>query len=299
MGRQRKVPSGTQSKGGTTPTNTTTTTDKGFGVQLKKNGIFFGRLITEKPDDITTVQEYLDRTRRSASPDQEAYDQYVEQIAYGGGNEASVQSNAWQFIAKHPTFSKTPGYAPNLNFQWTEVESALTFGLSDAKPDYSECFRRDQYPDEACDALGGALVPTPYDGAMPTFCAEWKGPDVLMPSAEKQCAYDGALMVDAAFEALKYMKKNEEGLYGKTQAITLAMNGEYAHFYTNHVVKKASGLQYHQYAIGKHTPTNSLKEYKETRKQLRNAQDWGRERAGRDQGRIARIHTFQGGRCRL
>ena len=116
---------------------------------------------------------------------------------------------------------------------------------------------------------------------MPTFCVEWKGPDGIMPSAEKQCAYDGALMVDAAYDAHKYMNKDPIEFLNKTQALTVALNGEYVHFYGNHVVEKSSSLEYHQYPSQIHKPRDSLKDFKETHRSVRNAQDWSRKRATR------------------
>jgi len=276
MPRTRKVPSTKSAKD--TSNTTTTTTDKGFGVQLNKNGVLYGRLKTKRPKDIDTVKEYLNKERQSNSPDEKAYNHYIQQVEWGD-NELSVQSNTWHLLAKHPSRTDKPGYTANYNFQWTEVESPLAYGISDAKPDISEGYRWDQYPMEACEALGGSLIPTQYGGAMPTFCAEWKGPDGTMPSAEKQCAYDGALMVEAANHAHRYMMKGSAEFLDKTQALTLALNGEYVHLYSNHVIGGSSALEYHQYPLQIHKPRDSLKDFKETYRSIRNAQDWARYRA--------------------
>lgn len=239
---------------------------------IAQYGIRYGRLKTKKPKDFSRVKECLDRARESNSPDEQDYDRYIEQVEYCD-NELSMQSNVWPLLAKHPSHTDTPGYTANYNFQWTEVESPLTFGLSDPKPDISEGYRRDQYPADASEARGGALAPTQYSGAMPTLCVEWKGPDGLMPSAEKQCAYVGALMVESAYDTHSYMNKDSAEFFDKTQALTVALNGEYVHLYGNHVVKRGSGLEYHQYPLQIHKPRDSLGDFKETYKQLRNAQD--------------------------
>ena len=286
MGRPRKDP---LSKNATDTTTTTTTTDKSFGIQLNKNGIFYGRLEAEAPQDIAAVKDYLNRVRDSSkSPVEEDYKRYIEQVECGE-NELTVQSNVWPILAQHPNSTDRPGYIASYNFQWTEVESRLTFGLSDAKPDISESYRRNQYPLDVFDALGGALAPTQYKAAMPALCVEWKGPDGPMPSAEKQCAYDGALMVEAAFEAHKHMSKDSAEFFGKTHALTIALNGKDVQLYSNHVVKKASGLEYHQYPLRTHHPENSWTDFKETCNQLRNAQDWAQERAGRTKDDL---HTY-------
>ena len=157
MPRIRKVPS-TKCANDTTST-ATTTTEKRFGVQLTKNGILYGRLKTKKPKDIHTVKEYLENDRQSLSPDEEAYHRYVEQVEWSD-NKLSTQSNTWPLLAKQPSCTNNAGYTADYNFQWTEVETPLTCGLSHAKPEISESYRWDQYPIEACEALGGALIPT-------------------------------------------------------------------------------------------------------------------------------------------
>ncbi|KAL9045670.1 MAG: hypothetical protein Q9214_001322, partial [Letrouitia sp. 1 TL-2023] len=180
-----------------------------------------------------------------------------------------------------PGYTDDAGYTANYNFQWTEVETPLTYGLSDAKPDISESYRWDQYPIEACEALGGSLIPTQYGGAMPTLCVEWKGPEGTMLSAEKQCAYNGALMVEAAGHIHEYMMKDLADFLHKTQALTLALNGEYIHLYSNHAIVKASSFEYHQYPLHIYKPRDSLNDFKETYRSIRNAQDWARHRATR------------------
>ena len=263
-----------------TNTTTSTTTDKRFGGLLRKKGIIYGRVHAEEPEDATAVREFLNRARESNSPDEKDYKEYIETVEYGD-NERTMESGVWPLLAKRPVRTRPPGYAGNYDLQWTEIESPLASGLGDAKPDISESYRGDQYPEKASEALGSTLRPTQYSGAMPTICVEWKGPSGLMPSAEKQCAYDGALMVDSAYAAHKYMNKDPAEFLNKTQALTAALNGETARLYGNHVVERGSALKYHQYELDARWPGKSLKEFKETRNQVRNAQDWAWERATR------------------
>jgi hypothetical protein len=105
------------------------------------------------------------------------------------------------------------------------VNTPLTEGLSDAMPDISEGWRVAHYPEEAVVALESSLAPCQYSMAMPVFCAEWKGPGGTMACARKQAAYDGALMVEAAYEVHKFMGKAKDEFFGYTQALTLALNG--------------------------------------------------------------------------
>ena len=116
---------------------------------------------------------------------------------------------------------------------------------------------------------------------MPILCVEWKGSDGTMLSAEKQCTYDGAFMVEAACHIREYMIKDLAGFLHKTQALTLALNGEYVHLYGNHAIVKGSSFEYHQYPLHIYKPRDSLKDLKETYRSIRNAQDWARHRATR------------------
>ena len=270
----------------TSPTSTSIMTDKAFGVQLKKNKIFYGRVKTVKPSDFDSIQDDLKRRRESKSPDENDYKKYVTRVEHAG-NEQTMLRHTWPLLAKDP--DHTPGYEASYSYQWTEVESALAYKIFDAKPDISESFRINQYPLEAREVLGGALAPTQYGAAMPSFCAEYKGPDEVFDSAEKQCAYDGALMVEAASEAHKFMKKPLTELLNKTQAITVALNGNFVQQYSNHMVKHGHSIEYHQYPLSVNTPTASLEDFRKTYRRVRNCQDWARRRAARTKDAL---HTY-------
>ncbi|KAL9098549.1 MAG: hypothetical protein Q9163_005815 [Psora crenata] len=276
MSPARKVPFNKRNN----DTTTATTTNKRFGAQLFRNGIRYAGMDTKKPKDIDVVMEYLGNDRLSNSPDEEAFNHYVEQVGCSH-NEASMQSNTWNLLAKQHRGAENNRYTADYNLQWTEVESSLTHGLTDAKPDISESYPSNQYPEEACEALEGSLNPTRHDAAMPRFCAEWKGPDGTMISAEKQSAYDGALMVEAAGNIHQYMKKGLAGFLDQTQALTLVLNGECVHLCSNHAIKVGSGYEYHQYLLQTCAPGVSLKDFKLAYKSVRNAQDWARYRATR------------------
>ena len=255
-----------------------TTTEKEFAAQLSKNGIVHGRVETKPPLDEYDLRQYLSRPRESNSPEDQEFKDYVAGVEYAG-NEATMQSNSWLALAKQPSHLKTPGYCQDYNFAWTEVEGPLREGISDPKPDISESYRTSQYPPTALDALGGTLAPTQYKGAMPALCVEYKGPDGTMFSAEKQCAFDGAIMTNSALETHTYMGKDPNDFYGKTQALTFAANGDLVRLYGNHVLQNKSSLQYHQYPLFTQLPTESLQHFKETRLHVRNAQDWARQQA--------------------
>jgi hypothetical protein len=290
MAKTRKTPGGDSGSGTATSSSkskNTTTTDKKFGERLYQNGVRFIPANVQPPEDLEAVKQYLDRDRDSQSANEDDYREYIEETRYAD-NEECVLVNVWPLLAKKPRGQS--GYHQNLNFPWTEVESAVTADASDPKPDVSESFRHSQYPPEAVEALGPALAPTTYSAAMPRLCIELKGPDGLMPCATKQAAYDGAVMVDAAWEAHQYMAKPADEFIGKTQALTGAVNGSLLYIYANHAISLEADatkpypekLQYHQVFAKGLMPDASLEEFQKARKTVRNAQDWAREKASQN-----------------
>ncbi|RDL42358.1 uncharacterized protein BP5553_02337 [Venustampulla echinocandica] len=313
LAKNRKI-SGTESRSGTSSSSSkaknTTTADKKFGERLWENGVRFEHPHAQPPKDLAEVKQYLDKDRESQSANGDDCQEYLDEIAQAD-NEDTVTTNVWPLLAKKPRNRDLFGYNQNTNFQWTEVESAIIANISDPKPDISESFRHNQYPPEAAEALGPALAPTLYSAAIPKFCVELKGPDGLIPSATKQAAYDGAVMVDAAWEAHQFMSKPADEFLGNTQALTGAVNGSYLHIYANHAISPqtdatnyvaASGtiahrekLQYHQFPLNGVLPSESLEDFKKARKTVRNAQDWARERAAQSKdalhARVDAMHT--------
>ena len=261
--------------------STTTTTDKIFGPQLSRNGVVFGLSNPKSPVDLSGFEEYIDRDRDSSSPDSQAFRTFKTEID-SGDNEYTRQNNIWPLLAKPTSKTGTEGYHTNFNYQWTAVNSlnnSSVASLGDAKPDISESLRSNQYPLEVVEALGGALVPTQYGAAMPKICVEWKGPEGSLRQAEVQCAYDGALMVEAAQKANEFVGKPDAEFFDHTQALTIAINGEDMRLYINHATLTDSGVQYHQYQVRANVPIGSKTQFKTTYKHVRNAQDWAGERA--------------------
>lgn len=294
MGKNRKISESESGSGtGTSPSNakSTTTTDKKFGDRLWENEVRFEHPHAQPPKDLAAVKEYLDKDRESQSANEEDYQDYLNEITQAE-NKHTVITNVWPLLAKNTRSREYLGYNQNTNFQWTEVDSAIAANMSDPEPDISESFRHNQYPLEAIEALGPALAPTAYSAAMPRFCVELKGPDGLMPSATKQAAYDGAIMVDAAWKTHQYLTKPADDFLGHTQALTGALNGSYLHIYVNHAISPQTvnaatsatvahpkKLQYHQFPLKRVLPTESLEDFKKAQKTVRNAQEWAREKA--------------------
>ncbi|KAL5327273.1 hypothetical protein ACEPPN_004967 [Leptodophora sp. 'Broadleaf-Isolate-01'] len=261
-GRQRKS-AGKKSTGQSS--STTTITDKDFGPQLQRNNVIYTALDARALDDVADVRESLDRTRESEPPDHLAYKRYLANTE-GLNNELT-----------------------SVNYAWSEVDNHLTTGLSDAKPDIFESYRKTDYPPKAVDALSSALAPTAYNIAMPAYAVEFKGCDGSMAEAQLQCAYDGALMTEGAHAVYTHLDKSDDDFYGKSQALTVAYNGDTVKFYGHHAVQipvssqPASGgvdssadvnsdaLAYHQYVLSSDNPRDSFENFQNAYKYTRNA----------------------------
>jgi hypothetical protein len=61
---------------------------------------------------------------------------------------------------------------------------------------------------------------------MPTFCVEFKGPRKSTRNEQAQAAYDGAIMINAAWEIHKNMKRPAREFLGKTKALVVALTDE-------------------------------------------------------------------------
>lgn len=272
MGRKKKSNSGNSN---TESQSSTPTTGHRFGQQLNANGVIHKRSEAQCPMDVAEVNAYLDRDRMSASPEPEDWQNYLEAVEESN-NEATLQLNTWYKLAKPPPGK---GYLCDANLEWTEVDASVTDRLVNAKPDITESYRLQKYPQKAIDDLGPALAPTSYSMAMPTFAAEAKSIEKGIASAELQCAYDGAIMVDGARKTQEALGKSLDPFWTNTQALTIAYNGNDMTILANHAVHTTVGVQHHSYSLYSHVPRQSFEEFKTTRKHTRNAQDWSRERA--------------------
>ena len=127
--------------------------------------------------------------------------------------------------------------------------------------------------------------------AMPTFAVEIKSGDRGTKSAELQCAYDSAIMVDAARTKYESLGKELEAFWKTTQALTLAYNGSNLEIKADHAVNLSGVTKYHNYSLYTDNPLSSYQNFKVARKHIRNAQDWCRERATRTLDEL-RYHRY-------
>ncbi len=274
--------------------STTTTTDKDFGPQLQRNHVVFASIDARAPTDIDRVRESLDKPRESEPPDDIDYQRYLV-TTEGYQNEATIQASAYPLLAKRASPQvEISGYSQRINYTWSEVDNPLTTGLSCAKPDITESYRKTDYPPQVVDTLSGALAPTMYDIAMPAFAVELKSSDGSIAEAKLQCAFDGALITKGAHYVHRHMQKPDDAFYGTTQAITAAYNGDSLNFYVHHALSipgksristsEAAGngnsadaeatLEYHQYLLSCDNPRASPENFRMAHKHMRNAQEF-------------------------
>ncbi|KAF4626374.1 hypothetical protein G7Y89_g11789 [Cudoniella acicularis] len=296
-GRDRKS-AGSRSTGKKTgqssSSSTTTTTGKDFGPRLKRNNIITSKLLVRAPDDEDDIRQFLDKTRESEPPSQGYYKEYLASME-GRQNEATTQGEAYPFLSKRiQGTARLAGYGQKFNYAWSEVDNHLTKGLSDAKPDIIEAYRKTEYPPSVQDDLSSSLAPTSYDIAMPAFAVEAKSLEGCMEVAQLQCAYDGALMTHSAYAMHNYMGRSDADFYGKTQAVTIGYDGENLKLYTHHAVQTSKDspqqavatsnkvtsdggdpVEYHQHLLIRDNPCDSYEGFKAACKHTRNAQDLG------------------------
>lgn len=102
-------------------------------------------------------------------------------------------------------------------------------------------------------------------------------------------------MTEGARAVHKYLNKSDDDFYGKTQALTVAFNGETLKFYGHHALQispssqPASGVdssaeitaglvdtrQYPQYLLAGDNPRDSFEDFQRAYKHTRNAEDIG------------------------
>lgn len=274
MGRRKKSSSGNSQ---TESQSSSTTTSNRFGQHLSANGVVHARSHANPPKDLDEVLAHLNRDRGSASPEPKDWLNYVAAVDQSA-NEATLQLNTWYKVAKPPWAEE---YHCDANLEWTEVDSPVTNRIGNAKPDMTESYRLSNYPLQAIDDLGAALAPTSHNMAMPTFAVEAKSIEKGIINAERQCAYDGAIMVDAARKTHESLGKKLDSFWETTQALTVAYNGNQMTILANHAVQSAGAVQHHSYSLASHAPQQSFEDFKVTRKHTRNAQEWAQKRATR------------------
>jgi len=266
-------------------TNSETTTTKGFGRQLDKNGVSDSDFVV--PSDLAAITESLKKelTLDSPTPDLKKFLYYKQTLRFAH-TEMKTQCRIWTNLA-NDCYHEGEDYTDYHNHSWTLLDNLTTNGISSAKPDIVEAFRAKSYPPDLGDVLPG-MFPASPEWAMPSLAVEFKEAKIGLPRADLQCAYDGALMVRGAMEAYIYMYGEDtlDQFWDKTKAITIAFNGDHlkisAHFAKPNPARQYRGdhkILFYQYAIVDRIIASDYDVFLDGLKFIRNAQEKGYELA--------------------
>jgi hypothetical protein len=114
---------------------------------------------------------------------------------------------------------------------------------------------------------------------MPAFAIEFKGSKGSIQVAHLQCAFDGTIITEGARGVHTFIKKSDDDFYGKTQALTVAFNGELINYYGHYALPRPSQLaadvKYYPYLLMCDTPRPFLRNYRDASRHIRNAQGIG------------------------
>jgi hypothetical protein len=200
-------------------------TDPMFSTLLKQKGVYFNIREASPPEDWKAV--FMDLQKKRNEPDKQQIQELFQRLGYIY-NEEIYKVHFATFIFNPPSRKLPDHYSAQMDIEWTRIKDEFDTNkeLPNPKPDYFECFSIDQYPKEALNALSWSIKPSVHPIAIPTFCVEFKGPEKSTRNAQAQAAYDGAIMVNAAWEIHKSMKRPAREVLGKTKALVVALADE-------------------------------------------------------------------------
>lgn len=268
--------------------HTVLTTTSGFDMIAADNGIQ-SIADSSRPTNYADLKEMLDQPRRSESPNESDYEFYMEKLGQMRSEQDVVVESSIHLFKDH----RQRDYARHYNTTFTGLPKDCGFnrGLLAPQPDYVESLVPEAYrPFPIARELGGAAVLIQRDRqsvTLPHFIGEWKCPAGSMPQAKSQAAYDGATCVHGRNHALEYMGKRDPE--GHAAVTSFVCNGEQLSIFAHHALPSLSThgkVEYHQSMLS-NTPLNgSLESYKQGRKHLRNAQDYGKQQSAEMRDRL-------------
>jgi hypothetical protein len=259
--------------------------NRDFGTPLEDNNIIVNDIEELPPTDINEIRELLQRPPKSELPNARTFQRYKAKTL-GIRNEMTMQ-RAYSMLTEEVAERQILGYTEGLNYIWSNVESPLSEGFSYTTPDVIESYLKSQYPKEARTALAGFLSPTTHDIAMPAYAVEFNGSDGSQVFAQLQCAYDGALMTEAAYAVHRHVGQPDQSFFGKTQALTVAFTGLTIDMYAHYAIQLPTPqgglmIQYRRFCLYSGIPRTSLQCLQDACHYVRNAQaiafDWAMDR---------------------
>ena len=180
-----------------TTTKTTSTTTSGFADQAYKNGIL-DPISSKPPKNLEDIRRRYAQPRRTASPTESAYEDYVYNVGSAVNESTMVVEVSGQLLKKYDG----RGYQRAFNQAFTAFPKDVGFndGLSTPQPDFVEGVEKQEFrPFPVDEYVKGAVLykDNPHSVTLSHVAGEWKGPGKDMAEARLQSAYDGAALVYA------------------------------------------------------------------------------------------------------
>jgi hypothetical protein len=258
-------------------------TDPVFPLLLFDNGVCFDNRHVLPPHDKNEILKHLQQERRTL--DNLQSQDFLRRLQ-SSINEETYKVHFVHCLFQFSSRKLSNDYSMHMDLEWSKVAgtSVAMQNLSNPKPDYFETFSLYAYPPEARNDLPWYITPSAHMFAMPTFCVEFKAPGKGPRNAIAQAAYDGAVMVDAAWEMHKYMKKPARDFFGTTKALVITISDRCFELFACHAMPAVESkgkskdeyppkIKYHIFQlIG--SKIDSADNVKAICLSIRNAQDW-------------------------
>ncbi|KAJ8132861.1 hypothetical protein O1611_g761 [Lasiodiplodia mahajangana] len=261
-------------------TKTASTTMSSFIMQASKNGILEPQ-DSNPPTNLEDLRAQLAKSRETPSPPESVYEDYAYRVERAT-NEATMVVEVGRKLLK---FYTEKGYRQVYNQAFTAFPkyAGLNNGLSAPQPDFVEGLEMKQYRPFLIDEYVNDAVlykDDPNSLTLPHLAGEWKGSGKNMKEARMQSAYDGAALVYARNQALKFIGKPDPP--GHAGVTTFTTDGSSLNVFAHYSTLSEEGdgtLQYHQYPIKSTNLIDSYRGFKAGRRELRNGQDCAKEQS--------------------
>ncbi|KAF3768237.1 hypothetical protein M406DRAFT_240996, partial [Cryphonectria parasitica EP155] len=227
---------------------TMSTTMSGFALQAEKNGIL-DPSSSKPPANLHNIHERYDRSRRTASPTESAYEDYINRVERAVNETTMIYEVGGKLLKEYPDKRYTRAF----NQAFTDFPKDVGFNncLSAPQPDFIEGLEAREYrPMPVDEHISGAVLykDNPRSITLPHLAGEWKGRGKDMDEARLQSAFDGAALVYSRNQALSYIGKSDPP--GHAEITTFTTDGTTLNLFAHFAAPSKDGiLEYHQFRI--------------------------------------------------
>ncbi|GAP83177.2 putative heterokaryon incompatibility [Rosellinia necatrix] len=277
-------PTGDTHTGDTTTKATSTSTtsaSSGFIDKAKANGIL-PLYDSQRPTNFEDLHANILRQTDLDSATESEFKYYRGRVC-AAPNESTIFGMTSGLLLKryHEEENDDSKYFSFASQQFTgfPVDVGFNKGLSPPQPDFVEGFRDTDFRPFPINAVSGAVLyrDKPFALTLPHIAGEWKAYGGNIQRADYQSGYDGAALVYARTQALKYLGEGDPP--GEAKVLTFITNGANLVISAHYAAPDADGaLKYHQYHI-KTQELDSYAGFRKGRRMLRNAQDFAKKQS--------------------